>query len=173
MARKPRKDGLEAWLSRHPDLRQELIDGLHSGALGNDEAAEMIAKAGRRLTPQAVSKWAARWGLAWRIDRAKEIADAAADAMGEDATPRQKRAFGGAVFATQMRKDLTPLDVARFQLNELRERLVKVQERRVAVDERRITLMERRESNAKQILGDDHLTDEQKTVRMRQVFGMN
>ncbi|MCC6356919.1 MAG: hypothetical protein IT577_23785 [Verrucomicrobiae bacterium] len=172
MARKPRKDSLEAWFSRRPELREELLAGLNSGALGNDEAAERLAREGRNVSAQAVSRWAHRWGLAWRIDRAKEVAEAAAESLGEDATPTQKKAFGGYVFATRMRRDLTPADVARFELNALRERLVAVQERRVAVDERRIALMESREQKAKDVLDDDNLTDEQKTQRMKQVFGL-
>jgi hypothetical protein len=174
MTRKLRSNSFAARLSEAQ--RDELMEALWTSRWSLDEAAGKVAEwTGQTVSRSALSRYFHQRQIAWRMERARKAGEAAEAAAPKDLDERARAAVGYQKMVSVLGGELAPKDIAAFERNELARRKQELEERRLEIDERKLTLLERKAAAADEaegLAGDEHLSDEEKTRRLKEIFGI-
>ena len=155
-ARISRKHG-EAYLD-------EVIARLVLGHVTLEDMAGELHEAGVDTSSSSVARLVSTEGLRWRINRAREAAEATKDSLPGDWKDQVKRGLAQKTF------ELAFDDLNLSELVKLKR--VQLQEAQQQLDERRIAILEAKFKEASGVADDRKLTDAEKTARMKEIFGI-
>mgnify|MGYP006273515525 CR=1 FL=1 len=174
MTRKLRSNSFAARLDEAQ--RDELMEALWTSRWSLEEASERVAQwTGAPVSRSAVSRYFHQRQIAWRMKRARKAGEAAEAAAPEDLDERARAAVGYQKMVSVLGGELAPKDIAAFERNELARRKQELEERRLEIDERKLTLLERKAAAADEaegLAGDEQLSPEEKTQRLKEIFGI-
>jgi ribosomal protein L14E/L6E/L27E len=123
MARKIRSDSLYAKLT--PDQRDLLFEWLCDEGIGHEEASARCAEQfGLQPSESALSGYLKQHGFAWRMDRAKEMANDKATSLPKDYDAKKKTALAQREFEKAYH-DLTTQEVIALQRLDLDRQIAK------------------------------------------------
>lgn len=177
MSKKPRSDA--KLLGMPPHYREALIRWLTEDNLSYAEARDRLKKEYSVSTSTgALSQFYATQCFSLRYSQAKEVADTVAEQMGnspdkfDEATISliRQKAFERAVAKNG---NLDELAILAKMLHDSAKLRLKVQDQ--SLQERRVALLEKKAAaydQAKGVLGDKELSEEEKAIKMRSLFGM-
>jgi hypothetical protein len=132
-ARKLRKDSFAARLS---DTQQDELFRALAGGLGYSEAAAKVRTwTGRTASSQAISTWFQGAKVERRFAAAKEAALVAQANCPADYDEQARRALGQAKFLAVL-EDLSPMDIAFLERNELAREKLELDRKKLAGDQR-------------------------------------
>jgi len=158
------------------EQRDELMLGLWRGAMSIADAAAAAAQyAGRPVSETAVSNWFHRHQLSWRMGRARQAGVEAEAAAPKDLDERARAAIGYQKMVAMLDGELAPRDIVAFERNELARRKHELERERLEIDRRKLALLEKKAEQADEaagVAGDQELTPEQKSARIKEIFGI-
>ena len=132
-ARKLRKDSFAARLS---DAQKDELFGALAGGLGYSEAAAKVRTwTGRTASSQAISTWFQGAKVERRFAAAKESALVAQANCPADYDEQARRALGQAKFLAVL-EDLSAMDIAFLEKNELAREKLALEKQKLAQDQR-------------------------------------
>lgn len=172
--RKLRADSFAARLNE--DQRDELMHGLWTSALSYADAAVLVSEYGAGpVSESALRKWFHTHQLAWRMQRAKLAGIEAEKNAPADLDERARAAIGYQKMVAMLGGELAPKDIVAFERNELARRKQELDERRLGIDERKLALLEKKAAAAdaaKGLAEDQALTAQEKSDRLKEIFGI-
>ena len=171
---KKRADSLFAKMT--PDQREDLfLLCLEQGA-SLQEGLKLLSDWQLSSSPAALSRLLTEHGMVWRLDRAKMAASARKDSLPKDWEESKRQGLAQKEFELTFR-DLSAKEWYLLKSIELDERAMKLKEtvepKKLNIAERRVILLEKKVNDATGVLGDQSLSETERTTRMKQIFGIS
>jgi hypothetical protein len=160
---KARSDSLFCRLK--PAQREELLEMLCETGASVDTALKKCASWGVKTSAGAVSRFYSVHAFAWRLDRAKAIAEATSQISPQAIEEQKSRLLSQKIFEAISDLDCPPKVLIALRGLELKAATLHLAERRVKVLEAQL-------SEGKAALTDQALTPKQREAKLREVFGL-
>lgn len=150
----------------------ELMRSLNSSLLSYEEAASKVAAwTGQSISATAVANHFSRHRMSWRLQKGREAADAAMAAAPKNVDEHARQAIGYQRMVAVL-GELSPAEIAVFERNELSREKLQIERDRLALDREKFAALQARENKAKDTLENETLTPEQKSARLKEIFGL-
>lgn len=158
-------------LQADPKVYWEFLTWLYEENASWRTIVERLKGRGHATSDGALSSLRSLHSTALRMDYARLKAERALEDLPENASELTRRGLQkqifNAVFAGVTTEEVVQLE----RVTLMREKL-ELEKRRLELDREKLEMLKRREAQTKDVLGSKDLTDEQKTARMKEVFGI-
>lgn len=159
---KKRSDSLHAKLT--PLQRDDLLSGLIDQGISLEEALALCSKWGVKTSLAALSRFVASQGLVWRLERAKQSAQASAGVLPKNFDEIKRQGLAQREFELAF-TELTAKELYCLKRLDLAEK-------QLHLDQKKLDLMERKLGAAKNVLEQSKLTPAERETRMKEIFGI-
>lgn len=148
------------------------MGGLELGTLSLHQAQELVEEwIGRKPSDTAISNWRALHRLEWRLGKAKAAGDVAMAEAPADLEEKARLAIGYQRMVAVLGQ-LSPDEIVAFERNELTREKQDLERQKLELDREKFDAAQAKEAAAKDTLESTELSPEEKTRRLKEVFGL-